>query len=522
LRAVSSASADLDRTGRSTEGERVVDLARLSFGAAAAERDVRRGLDAYFIESSAYTQMNAGTKTILVANRGAGKSAIFKTIAHRQRDAGGSVIELAPEDYSYEFLSAAMTRELDGAWAKLGAYATAWKYLLLILIMKEVTRRHGRLRRGAESQIYAYLRDNHAGAATTTFDSFVSYLRRIESVKLGRFEAGVRTRELAHLYKLQEIEHLVPPLIRLCERTGVTVLVDELDRGWDASEDAQAFVAGLFQACMAVNDLSPSLRVCMSLRKELYDSIPAIYDDAQKFRDLIEVISWDREGLWRLIAGRIRHTTADCRHRSDDDCWKAVFTRPVWSFQYMADRALGRPREIIQYCSHALDYARANSPRPSARITPKDIRAVESTYSAERTRDIAAEYRFQYPGLLGVFQAFRSGPDVWSRERLELFLLDLATGSVGLAPQALPWIDSREPDVILQVLWEVGFLTSGDEAPAASAHTAQGGPTAASVSEADWSPPEGGLQSVSAGRQVPPTPHSVTHFRIHPMFYRFR
>jgi hypothetical protein len=499
----------------------VVDLARLSFGAAAAERDVRRGLDAYFIESSAYTQMNAGTKTILVANRGAGKSAIFKTIAHRQRDAGGSVIELAPEDYSYEFLSAAMTRELDGAWAKLGAYATAWKYLLLILIMKEVTRRHGRLRRGAESQIYAYLRDNHAGAATTTFDSFVSYLRRIESVKLGRFEAGVRTRELAHLYKLQEIEHLVPPLIRLCERTGVTVLVDELDRGWDASEDAQAFVAGLFQACMAVNDLSPSLRVCMSLRKELYDSIPAIYDDAQKFRDLIEVISWDREGLWRLIAGRIRHTTADCRHRSDDDCWKAVFTRPVWSFQYMADRALGRPREIIQYCSHALDYARANSPRPSARITPKDIRAVESTYSAERTRDIAAEYRFQYPGLLGVFQAFRSGPDVWSRERLELFLLDLATGSVGLAPQALPWIDSREPDVILQVLWEVGFLTSGDEAPAASAHTAQGGPTAASVSEADWSPPEGGLQSVSAGRQVPPTPHSVTHFRIHPMFYRY-
>ncbi|WP_261557897.1 hypothetical protein [Frankia tisae] len=38
----------------------------------------------------------------------------------------------------------------------------------------------------------------------------------------------------------------------------MTVLVGELGRGWDASEDSQAFVAGLFQACMSINDLSPT------------------------------------------------------------------------------------------------------------------------------------------------------------------------------------------------------------------------------------------------------------------------
>ncbi|MCK9894828.1 hypothetical protein [Frankia sp. AgB32] len=495
----------------------MVDLARLSFGAAAAERDVRRGLDAYFIESSAYTRMNSGAKTILVANRGVGKSAIFKTIARRQRDVGGLVIELAPEDYSYEFLSSAMTRELDGAWAKLGAYTTAWKYLLLILIMKEVTRRHGRLRRGAESQIYAYLRDNHAGATDNPFDSFVSYLRRIESIKVGRYEASIRTRELQQLYKLQEINHLIDPLVRVCERTQVTVLVDELDRGWDASEDAQAFVAGLFQACMSLNELSPSLRVAMSLRQELYDNIPAIYDDAQKFRDLIEVISWDEEGLWRLIAGRIRHTVADCRTRGDDDCWRAAFTQPSWSFRYMVDRSLCRPREIIQFCSHALDHARAHSSRPSVRITPRDLQAVEATYAAERTRDIAAEYRFQHPGLLGVFETFRDGPEVWSREELELFLLDLATGAVGVAPEARPWIDSRDPDAILDVLWNVCFLTAAEpEAAGAGAALDATGP--------DRTMP-GGTQAVGESpRRTPitrPRSHSVAKFRIHPMFHRF-
>jgi hypothetical protein len=55
----------------------------------------------------------------------------------------------------------------------------------------------------------------------------------------------------------------------------IIVLVDELDRGWDSSEDARAFVAGLFQACVSVNSLHENLRIYMSLRQELYDDVPA-------------------------------------------------------------------------------------------------------------------------------------------------------------------------------------------------------------------------------------------------------
>ncbi len=98
------------------------------------------------------------------------------------------------------------------------------------------------------------------------------------------------------------------PLLRdVLKRERVIVLVDELDRGWDASEDAKAFVAGLFQACMSVNGLSDNLRVYMSLRQELYDNIPALYEDAQKFRDVIEIISWDEGSLQKLLAKRIKH-----------------------------------------------------------------------------------------------------------------------------------------------------------------------------------------------------------------------
>ena len=93
----------------------------------------------------------------------------------------------------------------------------------------------------------------------------------MEGLKLGPVEASVKTRELQQLYRLDELEPLMDPLREALGGREAYVFDDSFDRGWDASEDAKAFVAGLFQACAKINDLSPNLRVYMSLRQELYD-----------------------------------------------------------------------------------------------------------------------------------------------------------------------------------------------------------------------------------------------------------
>jgi hypothetical protein len=124
----------------------------------------------------------------------------------------------------------------------------------------------------------------------------------MEGIKVGPYEASVRARELEKLYKLEEIHHLLPALRDVAAGRRMIVLVDELDRSWDASEDARAFVAGLFQARISVDSLHPNLRVYMSLRQELYEGIPELYDDAQKYRDLIETIRWSSGSLLTLIA----------------------------------------------------------------------------------------------------------------------------------------------------------------------------------------------------------------------------
>src|ERR1035437_4080413 len=138
-----------------------IDISKLSFGAPAAERDINQGLIHYFVESDTFAQLVKRTKTLILGNRGAGKSALFKVFADRERKKGSLVLELAPENYSYEILSAQMAKESEGAWKKQGAYAAAWKYLIYVLVMKGLNKEGRRLKTGAAAKIYEYRRDNH-------------------------------------------------------------------------------------------------------------------------------------------------------------------------------------------------------------------------------------------------------------------------------------------------------------------------------------------------------------------------
>ena len=477
----------------------------LDFGAPAAERDMGRGPEKYFVESAAFQRVRSGAKTIILGNRGSGKSAIFKVLASRERSAGSHVIELAPEDYSYELLSSTMAAANAGSWAKHGAYAAAWKYLIYVLIMKEVSGTGGK---GATKAIYKYVRDNHPGPETGALSVLMSYLKRLEGIKIGPLEAGFKSRELDKLYKLEEIHHLLPQLKEILDRRRVVVLVDELDRGWDSSEDAKAFVSGLFQACVSINEVHDNLRVYVSLRQELYDDIPALYEDAQKYRDLLETISWTDDSLLKLIAKRIRHCAQENGHNQqaleqagDIACWNAVFATPpgqpaINSFKYMLERTLRRPREIIQFCTETVEMAReraATLPLPYAAIG-----WTERGYSAERARDIAAEYRFQYGGLLGVFDAFRGRTGTLSRADIELLCLELATGDIPTAGTS-SWLVDRDTDDVIEILWHVGFL-------------------AAQPASGIRPPPDDGRSFLGTHQIQHPNLPAVQRFQVHPMF----
>jgi hypothetical protein len=97
---------------------------------------------------------------------------------HRKRNRGrnGSVVlELAPEDYSYEILQSTLKREEEGAWAKHSAFSAAWKFLVLILVMKALTLSGPKLKTGSAAKIYSYLRDHYKGVQDSPISILTSY-----------------------------------------------------------------------------------------------------------------------------------------------------------------------------------------------------------------------------------------------------------------------------------------------------------------------------------------------------------
>jgi hypothetical protein len=163
----------------------------------------------------------------------------------------------------------------------------------------------------------------------------------------------------------------------------------------------------------------------------------------------------------------------------------------------MVDRTLYRPREIIQFCTLALESARDSQTTIPLRRTA--VRDAEYHYSRERAKDIAAEYRFQYPGLISLFEAFRGKDLIFSRDDIELLCLELITRDLP-ARGADGWLDACTPESLVEILWNVGFLGAGTGQNAKARH----------IRAASFLGPHQASE---------PTVIAAQRFRIHPMFW---
>ena len=437
-----------------------LDIKDLNLGSDSAERDINLGLAEYFYPNTTYQKFLSGRKTILVGNRGTGKSAIFKYIATTETRKGHLVLELSPEEYSYELLSDHLTSEEDGFWRKQSAYSVAWQYLLYTLVFKSIAQTKRGLLLGATKNIYDYVSRQDLGQHTSSIITLVDYLKRIEQVKTSGATGGLRSQELQALYSLDEIRNLLPSLQSILKNTKIKILIDELDKGWDNSEDAKFFIAGLFQATQKLNLISPNLRVYISIRQELFDNIPQIYEDAQKIREDVEVIRWGKNELLELIGRRIVHSFPQAARLDAQKLWQSVFVAQMKSsgietLDYIIDRTQLRPRELLQFCklcAERIEYSLAGR-----RIDEAAIAAAEESYSEQKTRDLASEYRFQYPHLLDVFEIFRGKRSHYAKEELDYLLLAIVCGEYDVE-QASPWILDMDYLELKQILWKIGFL----------------------------------------------------------------
>jgi hypothetical protein len=438
----------------------------ITLGGLAAESD--ESLMNYFFETRMYHDVEIGHTKVLIGNRGSGKSAIFKVLARKKQGEGTLVEEIVPTDFMYDLLTNTRKFDVNAQWARLGAYTAAWKYTILVTAMRLLYARYKKLKvePGHVNRIKAFLRDHSEEHFGSPIDILILILKKFAAVtKLSlegiHFKEG--TSELDKLYKLDTIQPVIPAISELSKHSKILILFDELDYGWDASDDARQFIAGLFRAANQINRQFSYINVLIAIREEIYQNIPELYDDAQKIRDIIEPVRWTPEELKIMISQRIKHaleTLLDKRLYITDpeSLWGCIFEEymnegGLSTFDYIIERTLYRPRELIFFVNECLKAHHAEK-----KIGPAMILKVEREYSKNRLNDIASEYKFQYPGLRAVFETFRMGNTVWNRAQLEDHWLEMVAGGKR-CPEAADWLNENSaPGKLITILWNVGFL----------------------------------------------------------------
>lgn len=286
------------------------------------------------------------------------------------------------------------------------------------------------------------------------FTRFVRYLKKIESVRHGDYDLIEKTKRLQDMYLLSKLYEIVPGL--RSANTELFILLDELDFGWDNSKHANKFVASLLQAAIKVQYLGLKARVVTFLRSEIFDLIKYQLDHLDKLRSSMEVIKWSDGELADLIARRVAYSlsTPYSRTGHEIDIASALFEGShggMPGFVYVLSRTSLRPREVLQFISHA---HRISVDDGKSSITPESLAKAEEDFSSWKSEYVCTEYKNIYPDLKDLIEAFRAEGPVMSR----LDIADAIQRYTKAMGDSRPLWTRGPEDTLVQVLFNIGFL----------------------------------------------------------------
>ena len=272
---------------------------------------------------------------------------------------------------------------------------------------------------------------------------------------LGEFGLTLE-RELREVAEVETLEHHFKAIAN--SGAKFVVLIDDLDLGWDNSSVANNLILGLLSAANYLSGLSQNIFPLIFLREDVYEILITKTQHSDKFRN-VERIRWDKSDLIailneRIDFNRVRNGLAKLENPIGTVFPSMIGTNNTDNWLY--DRTLGRPRELIQLARYYTESVDSDMPNADA------LKASEQGYSEWKLDDLCAEYSNQYPGLVDIFSYwktnfFRSKYHL-KRSEIDEMLLQLLT-DVSLNNE---WFNeiAGQTDVpnLLQILYEIGFI----------------------------------------------------------------
>ncbi|MEX2692385.1 P-loop ATPase, Sll1717 family [Rhizobium mongolense] len=420
-------------------------------------RDIRVGKNAAeedfdllfecFVDSIALHEARDATSnaSIVTGRTGSGKSAIIQYLHSREKTAFLSPVEMAMTHIS----NSDVMRFLNDIGADLNLFFQAiWKHVLLVEYIRlkyRITDERnsktwfdvlwGRFK-GDRSKARAleYL-EKYSGNLWITIDESVkslteSYEEKIQAelgVDVSRFasKAGyganlsqqnkteyiARVRKIMNAEQLQDLSKVINLLVEESpvSRDNHYLLIDHLDERWVDEGIKYKLINALVEALTKFRPIR-NLKIIVALRTDVIERSIQENDDSafqrEKFRDKLIAIEWSEKQLKELIDKRVRFSFRRKYSPQRQVLFDDLFTHKVKGqspFDYMVDRTLLRPRDLISFTNECLAIAENKT-----EISPTDIQAAEKKYSEYRYEALLDEWRVPFPSLKLAIELLRA------------------------------------------------------------------------------------------------------------------
>jgi hypothetical protein len=216
------------------------------------------------------------------------------------------------------------------------------------------------------------------------------------------------------------------------------LLFDNIDKGWPThglKPEDLVIIKTLIEATRKIErDLTRAnipAHTVVFLRNDVYELLVEATPDRGK--ETRANVDWSEPDLLReVIRRRIVYGQPDLENSPFADIWQQVCFRLIdgeESSQYLIDRCLMRPRNLIELLSHCRGFA-VNLRHDI--ITPADVANGLKAYSSDLLRDINLEIRDVLPTAADAAYGFIGAPITFGDEQLFQMLRDVGVQQADL------------------------------------------------------------------------------------------
>lgn len=314
------------------------------------------------------------------------------------------------------------------------AYLQEWQGKFWITMdqnIKEITESY-------ESKLNAEM-----GAEISKFKAGGQYEKRLSSEK--KSELVARSRKIINADQLSELHGIIDMLSASDgdQMKSFYLMIDRLDERWVDDTIRFKLIKALIETLKSFRKIQ-NLKILIALRLDVFERVVQDTSDIsfqrEKFEDNMVRLRWSKPQIKELVDRRIE-SLFKRKYTSDAVRFEDVFPTRISNkdaFDWMAERTLMRPRDMIAFVNEALDSA-AGQPT----VSNAALRKAEGEFARKRRDALIQEWRSAHPDLekmMNIFARTKKSilefSDLLSDSDVEALAIDLCDPSLISDPVA--------------------------------------------------------------------------------------